>query len=180
MKYAILFALLPTLAQADAFCDELWFTRNLIFDRAGYCFGSTLGKATFDNADCTTKSPDLTAREQAQVTALKGLEGFSDCRIDTGRREMDFTRGDWLAEFDTLPIRSEGESSCIDFKGPDLPLYSGASTQSAVVGSIRKGDDPLYSHAAQGDWEFVTIGASGGGWTNVDLFTTNRCEAYAG
>lgn len=180
MRYLIPFFLLPLSAQADPYCDELWFTRNLIFDRAGYCFGSSLGQAVFDNSDCSTKTPALTDREKAQVASLKETEEFLDCRTDTSRSRLEFTGGDWLRTFETLPTRAEGESSCIDFKGPELPLYSGASETSAIIGAISVGDDPPYGHLAEGAWEFVTIGEQRGGWTNVNLFEGNRCEAYAG
>ena len=36
-------------AAADERCHDLWFARNAIMDRAGYCFGSVLGQAVFDN-----------------------------------------------------------------------------------------------------------------------------------
>jgi len=50
---ALLLAALAAPAAALEICDELWFTRNLIYDRAGYCFSSPLGRAVFDNSDCT-------------------------------------------------------------------------------------------------------------------------------
>ena len=52
----VVFLLLtPVTAVADALCDELWLTRNMVFDRAGYCFGSNLGEAIFDNSDCNSR-----------------------------------------------------------------------------------------------------------------------------
>ena len=44
-RLALLCALLASPAAASDVCDDLWFTRNLIMDRAGYCFGSVLGRA---------------------------------------------------------------------------------------------------------------------------------------
>ncbi len=180
MKYALFFALLPSLAQADAYCDELWFTRNLIFDRAGYCFGSALGQAVFDNSDCHTKSPSLSAEDKRDVAAVKEVESFAECKVDTSRTWLDFTGGDWLRTLATLPIRSEGESACIGYTGAEVPLYAGASANSAIVGAIIPGDDLLYGHLPVGSWEYVTIGQSRAGWTNADPFTKQLCTSYAG
>ena len=64
-------------------CDELWFGRNLVFDQAGYCFGSPLGKAVFNNADCTTSSPEISPKDQAYIAWVKETEAEWQCQIDT-------------------------------------------------------------------------------------------------
>lgn len=72
---APLFAVLtPLPAVADA-CDEMWFIRNLHFDRAGYCFGSTLGQNIFDNAGCTGKDVQLSSEAQKSIAFIKEMEG---------------------------------------------------------------------------------------------------------
>ena len=63
----LLLFLIASPAAASDVCHDLWFTRNLIMDRAGYCFGSMLGKATFDNSDCTGKNVSLDAGDQLMV-----------------------------------------------------------------------------------------------------------------
>lgn len=180
MKYAFLFALFPTLVQADAYCDELWFTRNLIFDRAGYCFSSELGMATFDNSDCTTKDPQLSQKEQSQVAFLKEHETWADCQIDTLRRFHDFDGADWLRQLITLPIRDKGESACIGYSGPPIPLSSGAAPARGLTGGIVEGDNVNYAHLPEEDWFYVTTSNGQAGWTDIDVISKNLCEAYAG
>ena len=81
-----LLSIAPPLAAQDAApCDELWFARNLIFDRAGYCFGSRLGRAVFDNTDCSTTAPKFDARAAENVAALHAAETEYGCTIEIGR-----------------------------------------------------------------------------------------------
>ena len=48
MRWLLLVLLLiPAPVRALEICDDLWFTRNLLFSRAGYCFGSVLGQTVF-------------------------------------------------------------------------------------------------------------------------------------
>ena len=56
MRFVLTFLLSLCVTPAFALdhCEEWWFTRNLVFDRAGYCFSSPLGQAVFDNSDCFT------------------------------------------------------------------------------------------------------------------------------
>ncbi|EBA16598.1 hypothetical protein RSK20926_22774 [Roseobacter sp. SK209-2-6] len=53
-----------TTAFADESCNDLWFTRNAIINQAGFCFGSNLGQALFDNGDCIAKSVPLSPEAQ--------------------------------------------------------------------------------------------------------------------
>ncbi|MCK5500992.1 MAG: YARHG domain-containing protein, partial [Tritonibacter mobilis] len=59
-----------TPAVAGDYCADLWFTRNAIIDRAGYCFGSTLGQRLFDNGDCIAKSVSLSDADKAKVALI--------------------------------------------------------------------------------------------------------------
>lgn len=61
---------LATTAQADGRCNDLWFTRNALINQAGYCFGSNLGQALFDNSDCQGKSVTLSPEAQRQVAQI--------------------------------------------------------------------------------------------------------------
>jgi hypothetical protein len=63
-------------------CFDLWYERNAIFDRNGYCFSSTLGKRTFDNSDCWTKTPNLSTAEQRRVAAIKAEENRRGCKVN--------------------------------------------------------------------------------------------------
>lgn len=69
---------LPSLALADV-CKSLWVERNAIFDARGYCFGSALGKAVFNNADCHTKNPSLSSSEKRRVASIKAREKSLNC-----------------------------------------------------------------------------------------------------
>ncbi|MCY4288930.1 MAG: YARHG domain-containing protein [Aestuariivita sp.] len=81
---AFILAFSPSLAQAEL-CDELWFTRNLVFDRARYCFGTTLGRATFDNSDCMTRSPVLSEEDQRIIAEVQAVEEDFSFSVDTSR-----------------------------------------------------------------------------------------------
>lgn len=56
-------------------CHDLWFTRNAIIDRAGYCFGSPLGQAIFDNTGCIGKSVNLPPQDARTVALIRELKG---------------------------------------------------------------------------------------------------------
>lgn len=60
-------------------CQDLWVERNTIFDRKGYCFKTPRGKAYFDNSDCFTSNPQLSAAEKARVNDLKRQESRMGC-----------------------------------------------------------------------------------------------------
>ena len=89
MKRLILaLILLASPAAAADVCDDLWFTRNLIMDRAGYCFGSALGQAVFDNGNCIGKSVSLSTQLQRQVAEIRELEKQIPCKVDTARTRL--------------------------------------------------------------------------------------------
>lgn len=60
-------------------CFDLWYERNAIFDRKGYCFKTAKGRKYFDNADCWTSNPSLTPAELRRVDELKRLEAANGC-----------------------------------------------------------------------------------------------------
>lgn len=64
---------------AGASCNELWYERNSIFDRNGYCFKTDRGKNAFDNSDCFTSNPSLTNAERNRVSEIKRLESQMGC-----------------------------------------------------------------------------------------------------
>jgi hypothetical protein len=68
-----------TRADKDLSCDELWYERNAIMHRNGYCFGSARGLSTFGNDGCFTKSPVLNEAEKANVGALRATEKSLGC-----------------------------------------------------------------------------------------------------
>lgn len=64
---------------AGASCNDLWYERNSIFDRKGYCFKTDRGKRSFDNSDCFTSNPSLTSAERSRVNEIKRLESQMGC-----------------------------------------------------------------------------------------------------
>jgi hypothetical protein len=67
---------------AAASCWDLWYERNAIYDRNGYCFSTSLGKRTFNNADCWTKNPDLSNWEHKRVAQIKAEERRRGCKVN--------------------------------------------------------------------------------------------------
>ena len=65
-----------------ASCYDLWYERNEIFDRNGYCFSTQLGRDTFDNSDCWTKNPKLTRAEQRRVEQIRQEERRRGCKVN--------------------------------------------------------------------------------------------------
>lgn len=189
MKHLALTAALcltPVTALADSWCDELWFTRNLIFDRAGYCFGSLLGQVTFDNDDCTTKSPKLSADDKRRVALMKEREKWGACKVDTSRMRHDFFNAEAMREVDTLPVRDDTESGCNGYLGAPITVYAGTSANARVLGQIKRGDSLGNSHIQSDEgWTFVEYWVQGDdagrvGWISDTHDWFNNCEMPAG
>lgn len=187
MKFVLIsfVLMLPASGYADALCDELWLARNIVFDRAGYCFGSALGKAVFDNGDCTTKSPALDAEGQRVVATVKEEETRWGCKVDTSRRRLDLPNVPGFLLLTTIPIRDGLESACIGYQGPAIPVFSGATRSARVFGQIQPGDTIGYAHISPVEgWSFVQFGPADSnlpqfGWLPEDGYA-ERCRAYAG
>ena len=64
-----------------ASCMDLWFERNQIYDDYGYCFSTKLAKRHFDNADCWTRNPDFSRRDQARINAIRAEEKRRGCKV---------------------------------------------------------------------------------------------------
>ncbi len=175
--------LLATPALADV-CDDLWFTRNLIMDRAGYCFGSTLGQAVFDNANCRGKEVKLDTASQKLVEDLRRNETDLSCAVNTKGTTLDLPDIEIRRRLVDLPVRDEFESGCIGWRDGDVPLFAGHQPGSEVIGWVSPGDNILYSHVPVGDWDYVTVSDSNwnlkaGGWFG-QATTDASCENWAG
>lgn len=173
-----------TPALADDTCHDLWFTRNLVMDRAGYCFGSVLGKAVFDNAGCSGKSVSLDRRTQALVSRVRGLEKDLACKVDTAQPVLVLDDIDIRRRLSDLPVRDEFESACIGWRLDPLPLRSGHSAGAGIVGEIRRGDSVGFRHYAVDGWNYVTVTdrnwrLKSAGWTDA-AFGIDDCEQFAG
>ena len=65
-----------------ASCYDLWYERNSIYNDNGYCFKTKLGKQTFDNGDCYTRSPAFSEWEQDRIDWLRRQERRKGCRVN--------------------------------------------------------------------------------------------------
>jgi hypothetical protein len=181
--------LAPGLGHANETCNELWFTRNLIIDRTGYCFGSNLGKALFDNQGCSSSPRALTSVEAQKVGEIRESEAQIGCRVDTSRRALDVPRAAKLRALVDLPAKDFLASGCIGYRGNPIPLYAGHQTGAAVIGAVQPGNDILFEHFSVGPWAYITAHNQAGGdrfgpevahgWTQAG-FGQNACEQWAG
>jgi hypothetical protein len=63
-------------------CYDMWYERNSIYNDNGYCFKTRLGKQTFDNSDCYTRSPSFSSWEQDRIDWLSRQERRKHCKVN--------------------------------------------------------------------------------------------------
>lgn len=164
---------------ANALCEDAWYLRNLAYDRAGYCFGSNLGKAVFD-ASCSTKNARLEDWDQRMVGAHKALEVSYDCNINTRGTVLMSSLIGKLDDVDLLPTLSQFESSCVGYLGDPVTMTSGiGQQQSYPTGTIRSGDNVHFRFESWGGFEFVET-ETAAGWIPEGSVTVDSCSAFAG
>lgn len=171
-------------AQASEVCDDWWFTRNAIIDRAGYCFKSPLGRAIFDNSDCAGAAVTLSARDKARIEELRRFEKQLGCAVDTSRTTLDIRDLTTRRRLRDLPLRDEFASGCIRRRGDSTPLYSGRNTGTTKTGELRRGDNVLLAFVNVGEWRYLIVGDQSwnyrsAGWSSVP-FEQPSCEGWAG
>lgn len=176
----LILSFVPLTAAADAVCDELWLTRNTVFDNNGYCFGSVLGQSIFDNSDCTTTSPLLSNAEKDLIARLQAVETQEACSIDTKRTSLDLAYIIERRTLSDLPVRGQFESVCLGYKGVPLLLTSGRHPDTAIYGEIQQGMDVFFLYEPVDGMDFVVLEEGGLGWVGSHLFTPDTCEAMAG
>jgi hypothetical protein len=184
-----LLAATPVFADIEDPCADLWFSRNAMLDQAGYCFATPLGKAIFDNSDCTTKEPVLSHAIKAQIAEIIELEqgdagGFYDvCNVDTSKQYLELEAMDLRKQLDFQPATDGGTGICIGYLGADIPLHSAPWVSARRIGVARAGDLITHGHLDWNGWSFSLIGNAQGwtaaGWYKAG-FDANSCEAYAG
>lgn len=180
---ALICTLLAAPVQALDYCDELWFTRNLAFDRAGYCFGSPLGKAIFDNEGCIGKDVTVEAWNKAVVDKVYAEEAGAACQVDSSRTSLDVESLELRKGLVEIPMPTDGESACLGYKGPNRRLTTAADLNSGGVGVLQTGDEALLLFERKGDYEFIiarqNFETTYVGWLNIKEYPLD-CEGFAG
>lgn len=173
---------------ADPICEELWLVRNMVFSRAGYCFQSQLGQAVFDNSVCAAEV-NLSPEDEEVVAAVQEMEGYNDCAINTATSVIPPTMAELLPVYrllHRLPVRADGESACIGYRGPARSLRTAPESDAGIVGILPTGSTIGYLHHPVNDWNYVVIydGPSGAlltqGWLAPMPVDETVCEMLAG
>ncbi|MFN4153790.1 MAG: caspase family protein [Paracoccaceae bacterium] len=69
----------PPVTTTGQSCFDLWYARNAVFASRGFCFTSAEGQKWFDNSQCYTSSPNLSAAEKSMVDTIKAQEKAQGC-----------------------------------------------------------------------------------------------------
>lgn len=141
-------------------CEDVWFTRNLIMDRAGYCFASPLGQALFDNSDCVGTHVQPASPDQAVVDQILALEAQFGCRVDTNRTWLDLSDINFRRALTNHPVKDEFEWGCLGWTGPVTPLHAGYHAPLRAIGQISPGDYVSFAYLSDAPgWMYVTTHA---------------------
>lgn len=187
-RLAALIALLATPAWAGGdYCSDYWFVRNQVFDRAGYCFQSTLGQAIFDNSDCVPGEVELRPADQALVNEIREIEARLGCRVDTGRASLPILLIGLRLRLEDLAARDEHSgSACFGYKGAPFTLHAGHRADAQVLGTVQPGDDLFFRYStpqAPAGWDYVEVEHGGSpkglGWFSIP-FSADLCTQVAG
>lgn len=187
---ALAFAASPATAQNSSFCQELWLSRNAVMDRAGQCFDTPLGQAVFDNSDCVEGDIRLTPLDAEITRMAREMEDWAECAVDTEAEQL-VPRAEafhaQLMELFTIPVREDTEHGCVGYFGPPIPLHTGISTSTTVLGAVLPGRSYSLSHLPlRGGWAYLEVTDGEGrlvahGWTQDAPRTTGDvCEFSAG
>jgi hypothetical protein len=167
-------------------CENMWYARNLIAHRAGYCFGSELGQSMFGNDGCTGKNPTMSEADRERVRQFAALEKSWGCDVDTSATMLKSDVIPFIADLERFAFRDDTESSCGGYKGPRIALHAGPSSDTAIVGYIEPGNSILSSYILEKGWEMLEVNASmensqlrAVGWTPEEVFSYG-CEFMAG
>lgn len=185
--FVAIFAAPASAQMVSDYCNDYWFVRNQIYDRAGYCFGSTLGQAIFDNSDCTGKDVQLSPADQALVTRIKEIEARGGCDVNTAGTHLPIPLIYLRLQLTDLAILDENSGyGCYGYRGPTLMVWAGQSETGVPLSEVRAGDDLsfLYDTSdAMPGWNYVEISKGGMpvglGWIHASL-PSGMCSYEAG
>lgn len=184
IRLAFFLSLFAAPLAAMEFCAESWFARNLVFDRAGYCFGSALGQAVFDNSNCSTKSPNLSKADRDLVALLKHEEKAAGCQINTSAPYLALP--DLVARLrmvaPVIPLL-EGGGGCFGWRRQQLTLHYDAGQHAPIAGAIVPGDNILWFFEPYNGWDYVTVERGTAvfrGWVQFPGYEETACDEWAG
>jgi hypothetical protein len=160
--FAFPFLIIAQSAFAElSYCDDLWFTRNLILNRAGECIITPQAEALFDNSDCLLTGAIMSISEAERVNAIMSLERANRCALNADRRQLDESvLIDMYQRLIDIPARSSDEGTCVGYYGATRSLRAGANQDSPVVGVLYQRQTVTFGHDPMGDWVFVTVRSS--------------------
>ncbi|MEM1129290.1 MAG: YARHG domain-containing protein [Pseudomonadota bacterium] len=144
----------------EAECNQLWFMRNLIVDRAGYCFGSELGQALFNNGDCVGQDIRLSPAQEAQVGRIRGLERQIGCSVDTSATSLDVAYMGALRNLRDMALPDNGAALCT-WAGSPVSLFDGAGAGSTAIGTMEAGDTVTFEWIGEEAASLLTISKGG-------------------
>lgn len=154
-------------------------------DRAGYCFGTNLGKALFGNVGCTGKKVSLATSSKATIRQIRALEARYTCRINTRRNRLELKDVAIRMRLVDLPIFDELPGGCLGWMGDATVLFAAHDRAAAKIGNIEAGDFVKVEHTPVGDWTYVTVyernwsRLKSGGWY-MGTIKTMKCRDFAG
>ncbi len=184
---AILLALAatPALAQEEH-CNDYWFARNQLFDRAGYCFASPLGMAIFDNTGCIGKDVTLERGGDAFVAFIREMEDELGCAVDTNATTLDVPNIAMRLRLEVVVTLSEFASGCLGWNGDQIALRAGPRVGAEVLSVARPGDDLVWEFEAAAwpdGWQFLAayrgMEQVALGWTDATI-DEDLCTTVAG
>jgi hypothetical protein len=141
-------------------CDDLWFSRNQLYDRAGFCFSTPLGQEVFDNADCIGKEVTLEPGGEDLVAYIQEMEAMLECAVDTSATSLDIENIALRLRLETVVVLSEFASGCLGWTGAAIPLRAGPRDEAEVISVAMPGDDLVWEYEGLGwpeGWSFFTI-----------------------
>lgn len=169
-------------------CEDLWYSRNWIMDRAGYCFGTPLGQSYFDTSDCIGKNVTLSPYDAGRVAELRETEQDHGCTLNTQSTylaldDIQFRR--LLVEQPILFPEGEG-FICMGYTGSGVSLFAGPDSNSGVISALEPGDWYRTRHTDIGAWTYITATApqsdavKAAGWAMFAPESYTQCLEAAG
>lgn len=188
IRFALTALLLLAAAPALAWtaCEDLWFSRNQLYDRAGYCFVSALGQAVFDNSGCTGSEVALEPGGDELVAYIREREAVLECDVDTSASGLAIPNISLRQRLEQVVALSEYASGCLGWTGDAILLRAGPRFDAEVVSVAMPGDDLTWEYEPIGwpdGWAFLTAYRGqeqvGLGWMESEI-DYDLCTGLAG